>query len=254
VSSRRTICLEASEVSTVSGLSVVASAFSGNFSCFPRSTFSFQSCVAASRPEEVALAAGIGFSPALMKAMVFYIGRRHLQWMIPLQMVSAMAIQDLVMAPSVAPLVQGSRTADEEALDCGDWDLVDQEGPEDPREDAVYIQALNLRGNPDLSTAPSQASSSWLVALIDAVSLKLQSNTFPLLFTGFSVMGGIWVLPNAKRNLSMVFPFLSTRDLDLKLMRAQVISPSGSTCSLGHMLLSQSGHPWRPDLVRGPLH
>jgi len=25
------------------------------------------------------------------------------------------------------------------ALDCGDWDLVDQERPEDPREDALLV-------------------------------------------------------------------------------------------------------------------
>jgi len=70
VSSRRVICLEASEISTMFGLSVAAAAFYENFSCFPRSTFSSQSCATASRPEEVAMAAGVGFFPALMKAMV----------------------------------------------------------------------------------------------------------------------------------------------------------------------------------------
>jgi len=47
------------------------------------------------------------------------------------------------------------------------------------------------------------------------LSLKLQSKTFLRLFTVFSVMDGwIWVLPSAKRNLSVVFPLFSTRDLD----------------------------------------
>jgi len=57
----------------------------------------------------VALAAGVGFSPALMKMMVFFTGRRHLQWLIPLQMVSAVAlVMDLVMVQAEAPLAQGS--------------------------------------------------------------------------------------------------------------------------------------------------
>jgi len=73
VSSIRTI-LEASEISTMSGLSVVAAAFSENFSCFPGSTFSSQSSAAAGRPEEVALAAGVGFSPGLTKEMDIFNG------------------------------------------------------------------------------------------------------------------------------------------------------------------------------------
>jgi len=85
--SSRMICLEASEISTMSGLSVVAAPFSGNFSCFLRSTFSSQSCATASWQEEVALAAGVGFCPALTKVMVFFTGRRHVQ------IVSAMAFR-----------------------------------------------------------------------------------------------------------------------------------------------------------------
>jgi len=84
--------LEASEICTMSGLSVVTAAFSANFSCFPGS-LSSQSCAAARRPEEMALAAGVGFSSALTKAMVFFTGRRRSQWLIPLPMVSAVAFR-----------------------------------------------------------------------------------------------------------------------------------------------------------------
>lgn len=49
VKSRSTTCLGVAEVSTTSGLSDVVATFSGNFSCFPRSTFSSQSYAIASR-------------------------------------------------------------------------------------------------------------------------------------------------------------------------------------------------------------
>lgn len=93
VSSKRMTCSEASEISTRSGLSDVMVTVSGNFSCLPRSTFSSQSCTIANRPEEVVRAAAVGFFPTLAEVMVFFTGRRHLQWLIPLQMVSAMAFR-----------------------------------------------------------------------------------------------------------------------------------------------------------------
>ena len=67
---------------------------------------------------------------------------------------------------------------------------------------------------------------SWLVAFVEAASLRLQLNTFPKLFTGSSVSDGILVVPSEKQNLPVIFPFFNTRDLDLavlKLMQAQEI-------------------------------
>lgn len=91
VSSKRMICLEASELSTIYGLSNVMAMVSGNFRCLPKSTFSSQSCVDVSKSEEKAVAAVVAFSPALTKAMLFFDGCRCLQWVIPLKMVSATA-------------------------------------------------------------------------------------------------------------------------------------------------------------------
>ena len=92
-----------------------------------------------------------------------------------------------------------------------------------------YIQALNLPGSPDLSTATSQVSSSLLVAWSAKVSFRVPSKTFPRLFTGFSKMDGIWTPPSEKRNLSVTFPFFTTRERDLaglKPIRAQLMSLS----------------------------
>jgi len=60
VNSSRTTCLVISDTKTMSGLSVVTAMFSGNLSCFPRSTFSCQSCAVAL----IASGAGVG-SPQL---------------------------------------------------------------------------------------------------------------------------------------------------------------------------------------------
>lgn len=86
-----------------------------------------------------------------------------------------------------------------------------------------YSQALNLPGSPDLSTVLSQPSRSALVSLMESLSFRLQLKTFPRLFTGFSVTDGIRCSPSLKRNLSVIFPFFRTKDLDfadLKLMCA----------------------------------
>ena len=62
----------------MSGHSFAVAAVSVNFSCFPRLTFSSQSCAIASRLKEVVLEADIGFSPAPTKAMFFPTWRRAL--------------------------------------------------------------------------------------------------------------------------------------------------------------------------------
>lgn len=81
VSYRKITCLEDSEISTMSDLSIVMEtvAVAGNLSCFPRLTYISWSFAVASRPEEVVLAADVSVSPALTKVMVFFIGWRHLQ-------------------------------------------------------------------------------------------------------------------------------------------------------------------------------
>lgn len=73
----------------------------------PKSTFSSQSPVVASEPEEVIPLAGMSFSPALMEVLVFSIGWRRLQWLIPLADGVRYCLQDLVVAPVVALLIQG---------------------------------------------------------------------------------------------------------------------------------------------------
>lgn len=55
----------------------------------PKSTFSSLSCAIASEPKEVVQLAVMSFSPALMKVS----GWRRLQWLMPLQMVSAIAFK-----------------------------------------------------------------------------------------------------------------------------------------------------------------
>ncbi len=60
------------ESSPMFAIGVVVAMFSGNLSCFPKSAFSSQSCAIVSRPVEVVLAAGFGFSTALMKVMGFF--------------------------------------------------------------------------------------------------------------------------------------------------------------------------------------
>ncbi len=87
VSSKRMICLEASEISTMSGLSDVIATVSGNLSCLPRSTFRSQSCADVSMPEEVVLIDVVTFSQTLTKVMVFFDERKHFHWVIPLEMV-----------------------------------------------------------------------------------------------------------------------------------------------------------------------
>ena len=77
----------------MSGLSVVTATFPGNLSCFPRSTFSSQSCAVEGGSEEEVLEVAVQLaSDQLMKARVFFAVRMLLQWLIPLQMVSAMQL------------------------------------------------------------------------------------------------------------------------------------------------------------------
>lgn len=75
VSFRRIAYLKAAELRTMSGLSMILATALGNFNCFLRSTLSSQLCVNANRSGEVFRIATAGFSLALMKAMVFFIGR-----------------------------------------------------------------------------------------------------------------------------------------------------------------------------------
>lgn len=96
-------------MSNMSGRSFVVATVSGNFSCFSRSTFNSQSRAVASRPDEAALAADGGFSPARMKAMVFFTGSVQFLFY-------GYGLQDLVMTATVAPLAQGLRTAAEDVL------------------------------------------------------------------------------------------------------------------------------------------
>lgn len=98
---------------------------------------------------------------------------------------------DAVQAPrQTQPLPWEPADPPLKALDCRDQDFVDQERPENPWEDAMLVYPGLKLGRSDLSTTTSQAFISWLVARI-AVCLRLQSNTFPRLFTGFSVMDRI---------------------------------------------------------------
>ena len=62
-------CLEDSDVKTKSGLSDILAMCCWNFSCFPKSTFSFQSQVKASSLVE-ALGSGCHICPALDKGCV----------------------------------------------------------------------------------------------------------------------------------------------------------------------------------------
>lgn len=90
VSCSRTICFKESENRTLSGLRVVSAMCSGNLSCFPRSAFICQSGVVPRSPT-VPLGWGLGFSPALMKAIACIAGRRGLFWVMMVKMVSVIA-------------------------------------------------------------------------------------------------------------------------------------------------------------------
>ena len=63
----------------------------GNLSWLPKSTDSCQSC-ALLRSPDVALGVVLGFSPALMKLMAFFVGFDLRQLAMPLQMLSAMVL------------------------------------------------------------------------------------------------------------------------------------------------------------------
>lgn len=106
--------MEVAEVSNTTGLSDVVASFSGNFNCFPRSTFSSQSCAIASRPEEEVLAAAGGSSPALMDgpllwAEVLAVGDSTADGV-------CYSLQDLVMMSAVVPFAQASWTAAQDML------------------------------------------------------------------------------------------------------------------------------------------
>lgn len=103
---------------------------------------------------------------------------------------------------------------------------------------------------------------------MDSVSFSELLNTLPRLLIGFSVMDGIFVPPEEKRNWSATFPFLNTKDLDfvgLKFMHAHVMTfsrPFSSHLQPGTDVVdtvrssinARIGGWWTPDLDRGPLH
>ncbi len=130
------------------------------------------------------------------------------------------------------------------------------------------MQALNLPGSPDLSTAVSQVPNSLLDAWSTAVSLNVQSEILPRLLTGFLPTGGIWTPLRGRQKSSVTFPFLTTRDqylAGLKSMRAQLMrhsKPSGIHLQPGadvvvtvrSSIYALVGGCHVPDLVSGPLH
>lgn len=72
------------------------------------------------------------------------------------------------------------------ALDNGQWDVLNRQDP-----------------------------NSLPVSWIGAVPLRELLKTFLRLFIGFSVIDVIWTPPMEKWNLSVTFPFFTTRDQDL---------------------------------------
>lgn len=107
-----------------------------------------------------------------------------------------------------------------------------------------------------------------MVALMDAVSLRLQSKVLPKLVTGFSAIDGIAVPSTRKRNLSTTFPRFRTMDLDfvgLKLILAQRISFSRPcrihlhpgtdvVVTLKSSIKARIGGCRTQDLDKGPRH
>lgn len=74
-----------------------------------------------------------------------------------------------------------------------------------------YIQALNIPGGPDLSTAESHVLRLSLGAWRAAASFRSLVKSLPRLFTDFSDTDGIVVSPRLKRKRSVIFPFLKTK-------------------------------------------
>lgn len=102
MSSRRTNCLEVAEVSTKSSLRVAVETFSGSFGCFLRTTLSSRSCATADKPQQVVLAVtDDDFFPVLTKAMSSLLGAGA-----STEHGVRSSLQDVVMVPAVAPVVQ----------------------------------------------------------------------------------------------------------------------------------------------------
>lgn len=70
------VCLEASEISTMSCISVAMATVYNHFNCFPGLTFSSQCCAVAGKSEMVVQTASM---KAKAKVMGFFIGQMCLQ-------------------------------------------------------------------------------------------------------------------------------------------------------------------------------